>query len=448
MRFIYNLLFLFSFLLTAPFYFFKMWRRGHWKRGFWQRFGVFDTPIKAAVSNRNCLWIHAVSVGEVNLATQLIRSLERHAPNLKLLVSTTTSTGMSELKKKLPTHIIKVYFPIDWPMFINRALRVVNPEAIVLVEAEIWPNFLWKAQSRGIPVFLINARMSERSFQRYRRARFLFGGIFASFAGVGVQNEEDGQRMITLGCRPRKVKELGNLKFDSAKLDERPAFSVGDIFRQIAVPANPMVLVGGSTHEGEEAILGEIYVRLKKVFPNLFLVVVPRHFERSQDAGRDLKKSGVRPVFRTEVSMQSQSNPGEFDCLVVNTTGELLQFYACASLIFIGKSLTAKGGQNPLEPASLGKAIVFGPNMQNFRSITESLVGAGGARQVADAVELESVMLHLLANEQARNELGQAAMKVITENQGAVERSVQMILKPLRKDDVFLSPSPDAKKRV
>ncbi len=439
MRFIYNLLFLFSFLLSAPFYFFKMWRRGHWKRGFWQRFGVFDTHIKAAVSNRNSLWIHAVSVGEVNIATQLIRSLERQAPNLKILVSTTTSTGMSELRKKLPTHILKVYFPIDWPAFINRALRVVNPEAIVLIEAEIWPNFLWKAQSRRIPVFLINARMSERSFRGYRRARFIFRSIFSSFAGVGVQNEEDAQRMITLGCRARVIKQLGNLKFDPAKVEERPAFSVADIFHQIGLSTIPRVLVAGSTHEGEEAILGEIFMRLKKVFPDLFLVVVPRHFERSQGAGRDLKKAGAKLVFRTELSVHSHLNPGDIDCLVVNTTGELRYFYECATLIFIGKSLTAKGGQNPLEPAALGKAIVFGPNMQNFQAISDSLVSAGAAKQVADAAELETVMMELLTNDQARHDLGQAAVKVMSENQGAVERSVQMILKPLRKDDIYIT---------
>jgi 3-deoxy-D-manno-octulosonic-acid transferase len=165
-----------------------MWRRGGWKKGFGQRFSYYDSRLKAGLTNRHVLWIHAVSVGEVNIATQLIRQLETRAPNLKILVSTTTSTGMAELRKKLPSHVLKVYYPIDRPRYVNRALRIFDPQAIVLVEAEIWPNFLWQAAKRRIPVFLVNARLSQKSFSRYKAARFLFGRIFASFAGVGVQN--------------------------------------------------------------------------------------------------------------------------------------------------------------------------------------------------------------------------------------------------------------------
>ncbi len=444
MRLIYNLLFLCGFLLAAPFYFFKMWRRGHWKRGFWQRFGFFDTFSKAAVSNRRSIWIHAVSVGEVNIATQLIRSIERLYPNLKIVVSTTTSTGMSELKRKLPKHILRIYFPIDWPRFVSRALRVFNPALIVLVEAEIWPNFLWKAQSRGIPVFLVNARMSERSFKGYHRARFLFRSLFSGLAGVGVQDEADAERLRALGCRSRAVKVMGNLKYDTAKLNERPSVAVADILQQIGWVMDPLILVAGSTHDGEETILGEIFIRLKTRFSNLQLVIVPRHFERSQQAGQDLKKVGVKVAFRTELSANTPMSPGSVDCLVVNTTGELRHFYECAALVFVGKSLTAAGGQNPLEPAILGKAMVYGPQMQNFKTISDSLVGAGGARQVADAKELEAVMGELLADEPARQRLGQAALKVMQENKGAVERSVEMILAPLRKEDKAAKPTPTA----
>src|SRR5438552_2587098 len=201
MRFCYNLLFTFFFLLSSPYYFWKMRRRGNWRSGFGERFGKYDTKLKTAITNRHVLWIHAVSVGEVNVATQLIRSLETRLPNLKIVVSTTTSTGMGELRKKLPSHIHKIYYPIDRRKYVSRALRVINPEAIVLVEAEIWPNFLWKARARKIPTFLVNARLSPRSFRGYRRFRFLFGQLFHSFAGVGVQNEEYRSRLLALGCR-------------------------------------------------------------------------------------------------------------------------------------------------------------------------------------------------------------------------------------------------------
>jgi 3-deoxy-D-manno-octulosonic-acid transferase len=192
MRFWYNLFFTLFFVGSSPYYFWRMSRRGNWQAGFQERFGRFTTRLKQALTNRHVLWIHAVSVGEVNIATQLIRSIESRLPNLKIVVSTTTSTGMGELRKRLPSHIEKIYYPIDRRKYVSRALRVINPEAIVLVEAEIWPNFLWTARARGIPTFLVNARLSEKSFRGYRRFGFLFGPIFRSFTGVGVQTSLTG----------------------------------------------------------------------------------------------------------------------------------------------------------------------------------------------------------------------------------------------------------------
>src|SRR3954469_22067620 len=205
MRFIYNCLFMAGFLVSAPFYFLKMKRRGNWKAGFGQRFASYDAKLKTALTNRHTLWVHAVSVGEVNIGTQLIKSLETRAPTLTVVVSTTTSTGMGELRKKLPAHVPKFYYPIDRRKYVSRALRVINPEAVVLVEAEIWPNFLWKTADRRIPTFLVNARLSDKSFRGYKRAAFLFRPIFRKFAGVGAQNEVDAQRLIELGCRPEVV---------------------------------------------------------------------------------------------------------------------------------------------------------------------------------------------------------------------------------------------------
>src|SRR3989454_12781671 len=167
MRSLYNILFAIFFCVSAPYYFLKMWRRGNWRRGFRQRFGRFDSKIKQALSNRHVLWIHAVSVGEVNVCTQLIRALEPRLPNLKIVVSTTTTTGMGELQRKLPTHISKIYYPIDRRLYVTRALAITSPQAIVLVEAEIWPNFLWRARELGLPLFLVNARLSERSYRGY-----------------------------------------------------------------------------------------------------------------------------------------------------------------------------------------------------------------------------------------------------------------------------------------
>ncbi|MHC1768955.1 MAG: 3-deoxy-D-manno-octulosonic acid transferase [Verrucomicrobiia bacterium] len=440
MRSLYNILFAVFFVLSAPFYFLKMWRRGHWRPGFDQRFGRYGAKIKQAVTNRQVLWLHAVSVGEVNICTQLIRALEPRVPNLKIVVSTTTSTGMGELHKKLPSHIEKIYYPIDRLKWVQRALKTLHPEAVVLVEAEIWPNFLWKLRDRGIPCFLVNARLSERSFRGYRRFRFLFGPIFRSFKGVGVQNESDAARLKQLGCRPDAIHVVGNLKFDSAPVSERPLFDLAVMLRQLGVPANARVLIGGSTHPGEEKLLGEVFLRLQKRFPDLFLIVAPRHFERSKEAGKQLAALNLRLVYRTEVGADTQFKPGEVDCLIVNTTGELRYFYECASVIFVGKSLTATGGQNPIEPGALGKAMVFGPNMQNFEAIAAAFVKEGGAVQVKNATDLERALEEILADERRMADLGKKALRVVHRNQGAIDRTVEMIVKHLPSEEIYVRP--------
>src|ERR1700690_2404032 len=234
------------FVLSAPYYFLRMWRRGGWRPGFRERFGHYSANLKQALTNRQILWIHAVSVGEVNLCTQLIRVLEPRVPNLKIVVSTTTSTGMAELRKRLPTHISKIYYPIDRRKYVNRALGLTNPEAIVLIEAEIWPNFIWRAQKLGIPLFLANARLSDRSYRGYKRFAFLFRPLFASFAGVGAQNETDAARLREVGCRPEVISVVGSLKFDTAKLSERPPLNVPAMLRQLGVPDDALILLGGS----------------------------------------------------------------------------------------------------------------------------------------------------------------------------------------------------------
>lgn len=441
MRTLYNILFLIGFVLAAPYYFLRMRRRGNWRPGFAQRFGKYDTKLKQAITNRHALWMHAVSVGEVNLCTQLIRALEPRLPNLKIVVSTTTTTGMAELGRRLPTHVSRIYYPIDRKRYVARALGAINPRAIVLVEAEIWPNFLWRARSLGIPVFLVNARLSARSFRRYKLCGFLFRPLFRGFAGVGAQNEADAARLRKLGCRPEVVHMAGSLKYDAAQLQERRSLDVRALLQQLGVPENRLVLVAGSTHAGEEALLAEQFFRLRQRFPNLFLVLVPRHFERGREVGRELAARGVRFVYRSEITNRVMRKPGEVDCLLVNTTGELRYFYAHADVIFVGKSLTAEGGQNPIEPGALGKAMVFGPNMQNFAEISQSLLARGGALQVRNAVELEAALGRLLAEAPLREELGRNALQVVRENLGAIDRTVSMIVDHLRQaGELYVAP--------
>src|SRR5688572_11762812 len=441
MRFWYNLFFTAFFVASSPYYFWRMSRRGNWQAGFQERFGNFSSKLKMALTNRHTIWIHAVSVGEVNIATQLIRAIEARLPNLKIVISTTTSTGMSELRKRLPSHIEKIYYPIDRRVYVSRALRVINPEAVVLVEAEIWPNFLWTARARRIPTFLVNARLSERSYRGYRRLGFLFRPLFRSFAGVGVQNEVDKQRLLKLGARSEAVRVVGNLKFDGAVVAEKPSIDVPTLLKKLAVDPHGPIIVAGSTHAGEEAILARVCRSLRKDFPNLFLIVVPRHFERGKEAGSDIQAAGLKLVYRTEISTDTALRPGEADCLLVNTTGELRDFYRPATAIFVGKSLAGEGGQNPIEPAALGKAVVFGPNMQNFASIAEAFLRAGGAIQVRDEKSLEQAFSELLKDATRRDQLGKRALQVVKDNKGSIDRTIDMIVEHLKEEDIYVAPT-------
>lgn len=446
MRTLYNILFTIFFVLASPYYFWRMRRRGNWRPGFRERFGRYDPNLKQALTNRHILWLHAVSVGEVNVLIHLIRALEVRAPNLKFVVSTTTTTGMAEIRRRLPLHVSKIYYPIDRRSFVSRSLATIHPDAVVLFETEIWPNFIWQAKRRGIPLFLANARLSDRSYPRYKRFGFLFRELFASFDGVGAQNETEAKRLQTVGCLPETIRVTGNLKFDAAIPNERQTLDVPELLRKLGVNGDTPILLGGSTHDGEEVLLAEIAQRLRKQLPKLFLILVPRHFERSNEVARQLRDHSVKLAFRTDIGETTQYAGGDIDCLLVNTTGELRSFYEYATVVFVGKSLMATGGQNPIEPGALGKATVFGPNMQNFKDIARLFVEKGAAVQVPDTQALEKVLGELLEDQYQRAELGRNALLVVSENVGATDRMAEIILGKLKERGIYIAPNGGSEK--
>src|SRR5581483_8932434 len=245
-------------------------------------------------------------------------------------------------------------------------------------------------------------------------------------------------KLLEVGCRPEAVHMLGNLKFDCVDLQTR--LDVPGLLAQLGVGSDALLLVAGSTHDGEEEILADQFLRLRARFPKLFLILVPRHFERARDLGRRLAKKGLRLFYRSEAAADTRVAAGNLDCLLVDTTGELTSFYKHATVAFVGKSLTAVGGQNPIEPAALGKPTVFGPNMQNFADVVRILRSQNGVIQVGDAAELEQTLGELLANPARREELGQAAQKIVKENQGAVARTAEMIVRHLESTDLYIVP--------
>lgn len=440
MRTLYNLLLTLGVILGSPFYMLKLWRRGNWKQGFRQRFGRFNSKVKQSITNRHVMWIHAVSVGEVNLVIRLIDEIERRLPNLKIVVSTTTTTGMAELRRRVPPHVEKIYYPIDRKKWVQRALGTIHPEAIVLVEAEIWPNFLWRARQMNIPTFLINARISDKSFRGYKRWRSIFWGLFGGLSRVCCPTESDAAKLREIGCRPDAIHVVGNLKFDTAATPARHGLKTRDLLDDLGVSADAPVFLGGSTHDGEEVLLAKTWLKLRERFPELFLILVPRHHERAREAGRAVRGLGLKTVYRTDLR-KGRLPDGKVDCLVVNTTGELKAFYEVASVVFVGKTLTARGGQNPIEPAALGKAVVFGPNMQNFRAIVPEFLAADAVCQVKSARELEDAVGKLLADPARCRELGARARQVVEKNIGAISRTVDIIAERLKDEEIYVSES-------
>ena len=421
-RLLYNLLFCAFFVITAPFYFWKMWRRGAWRTGFGQRFGFYDALTRQRLSARRNIWLHAVSVGEVNLSVPLLRRLQEEWPDHQFVVSTTTATGMAELRKKVP-EVTAIYYPIDFGFAVRRALSVINPGFVVLIEAEIWPNFLWQAADRGIPVALANARLSQRSFRGYRRVQCLFRRLFESLAAIGAQSEPDAERWIQLGCHPDRVSITGNLKFDAIVTAAPGRVDARGLLARLEVKPESKIIVAGSTHPGEAAIIGEAFQNLKREIGNVFLIVVPRHMERSAAAETELIRAGCVVARR---SRSDELAPGK-DCLLVDSTGELLDFYAVADVVFVGKSLRVGGGQNPLEAVGLEKPVIFGPQMGNFRDIVEILLQEGAARRITESDVLSELKLILTQAEVVSALIG-GGRGVLKKNRGTLEKTVRMLL--------------------
>jgi len=423
-RFVYNLLWPIGLLFFLPRYLVKMFRRGSYREKFGQRLGTYDADVRARLPKRRSTWLHAVSVGEVAIALKLADALRRLEPDWPVALTTTTTTGFAFARKNAPSWVEVMYSPLDfWPIM-RRAFAVINPARIVLVEAEVWPNLVTLAHSHRIPIALVNARLSPRSEKRFRRFRFFVAPFFHLLDLVCVQEPEDAHRWSGIGVRRDRIQVVGSIKYDPEQilLDATVADKVlGDLKIN---PARP-VLFGGSTHRGEEEILGRIFVDLRKRFPDLFLTIAPRHAERGSEVGRALELLGLRVALRS----QSRAVDGRIDCLILDSTGELRHWYRIATVVFVGKSLTkqSRGGQNPVEPIIAGRPIIFGPHMENFATLARSLIAHRGAIQVESEKELKNAIVDLLPDTAFREKLAADARSAIEPHRGATARTARLI---------------------
>src|SRR5438270_351927 len=421
-RFIYNLLWPLGLMFFLPGYLIKMFRRGNYREKFGQRLGIYDAHLRARLYWKKAFWLHAVSVGEATIALKLARQIRTLKPDQHFVLTTTTTTGFAFANRNAPDWIEVMYSPLDfWPIT-RCAFATIRPKAIVLVEADVLPTLVTEPHNRKIPIALVNARLSPQSEKRFRVFRHFVSPIFQMLDAVCVQNLEDIERWNALGIQVDRIHHVGSIKYDPENVEVDPELP-REILAGFGLDKRT-VIFGGSTHRGEEKVLAEVFRALKRDFVDLLLVLAPRHTERTAEVLRELESIG----FHTALRSQLPAHDPFLDCLLIDSTGELRDWYGVATIVFIGKSLLARGGQNPAEAILAGKPVLFGPHMENFAVLANTLLAERGAVQVNSATELRRAMSALLANPDDRAQIVANARKVLDAHRGATARTAELVV--------------------
>ena len=423
---VYNLLFAIVYPFLLPGFLVRMLRRGGYAARMGDRFALYPDEVLAKFREGGFVWIHAVSVGEVQVAGQLMREWRKVEPAVKFAFSTTSSTGWKMAEKEISERDVLIYNPLDFPNFVKSALKTVRPRAVVLTESEIWPNFIWTARRYRIPVFLINARVSDRSAPRYKAARWFFGDVLSSFARIFAQSDLDATRLVAAGAPERIVEVTGSFKFDVAHRNEAKERELRDWI------GPGRILLGGSTWPGEDEALLRIYSDITKAqggVPQVKLVIAPRHFEKADAVEANIKSAGFSCVRRSR--KDSPTHPlanSSTPVYLADTTGELMGLYGIADVVFVGKSLCAHGSQNMIEPCLCGKPTAVGPYTENFRPVMSDLLAADAIRQVKDEMELGEFVKSSFADDGG---LGARAAAAVERRKGVVPKCVEAIRRVL-----------------
>ena len=415
-------------ILGLPYIIYRMVASGKYRTGIGQKLGFLEPRPTSAP----CIWVHGVSVGEVLSARGLVQRLKRRFPSWEIVISTTTDTGQDVARRNYPEKRI-IYYPLDFSWAVRRALSRINPQVIILVELDLWPNFLRAAKARGASIAVVNGRISQRSFRNYRRLWPFLKRAFSSIDLFAVQEETYAQRLTNLGIPKEKVVVTGTMKYDTVVTEKDEALRQ-KMMKILRVTKKHIVLVAGSTHESEEKDILKVYSALVKEFPELRLVIVPRHPERFDGVAQVISESGFNCLRKTQLEERKITGAlGRDQVILVDTMGELIDIYRLADLAFVGGSLIPKGGHNMLEPAGLARPVLFGPFVFNFQDVAENLLQARAAIQVKDTSDLENSLRELLRNPEKGEQMGQAGRKLVLQMQGATERTLKLLIPLLEK---------------
>jgi 3-deoxy-D-manno-octulosonic-acid transferase len=437
MYFLYSALVLAFFVVVSPWFIYQAIRYKKYVTNLWQRMGYL--PVSFNMDAEHSIWIHAVSVGEVLTARPLVRDLKTRYPRLRIFLSTTTLAGQQLARRNVQDLDAVFYFPFDLNVFVRRTLNLVRPRLFVMMETEIWPNLLRECRRRGVKTAVVNGRLSQRSYPRYRLVRGFMRHVLADIDRFCVQSEESARRFIELGANPSAVVVTGSLKFDSLDLGPGQHARARDrVLRHFRVPSSRVVVVAGSTMKGEDLPVLRAFRRLRSAIPNALLVIAPRHTERADDVARMSREEGLKTVLRKDLPIDAEPRA---DVVVLDTIGELATIYQIATVVFVGGSLVATGGHNILEPAVFGKPILFGPHMENFSEIGAAFLANGAAIQVRNERELDETLRTLATDSVRRARLGAAARALVEANRGAKDKSLQVLAELLPQDPTTSFPA-------
>jgi 3-deoxy-D-manno-octulosonic-acid transferase len=422
----YSLLLTLGLLVLIPHFLFQAIAHGKYVEGLRQRLGSLPTTRD---QNRKIIWLHCVSVGETQAARPLVDRLCKEFPQYSLVVSTITMTGQSLARQVFGNQADEVfYFPFDWRWSVRRSLKKINPDIVLIMETELWPNFLRECHSRSIPVVLVNGRISRQSFRRYQLVRFFLSRVLTNLSLAITQSTADAERIAELGLNEAKILTSGNLKFDANSLT--PALAVTEaIDARFGLQRGSPVILAASTHSPEEKIVLESFLELRRKQP-LRLMIAPRRPERFQEVAQLLADSGLTWVRKTA---PEQSGDETVDAILLDTIGELPAVYSLATVVFVGGSIVDHGGHNVLEPAAVGTCVVTGHHTHNFQAIIQLLNEADAIVQLPplDPNNASPCLTHelgkLLADVDRRDELARRAKEIVQNNQGATERTIAMI---------------------
>jgi len=412
---LYDLIFVLYALVYLPYL--LLTKRGY--PGFGMRFGIFSEPIKEQIRAKANIWVHAVSVGEVMVLDGFIDQLRKKYPSYQLIATVTTKTGYALACERLKNKALVIPSPIDFSFIAKAFVTLINPKIYIAVETEIWPNLYRQLSSRGIPIAVINGRISDNSFGRYKAIRFLLKEILNQVSVWCMQSHRDAERIKELGAKPLHVVVTGNVKFDDA------AKASDKIIDNLLGSKDELWWIAGSTHSGEEEIVLDVYTKIVKENPQWRLIIAPRHIERVGEVMGLISQRGLEAVKYSQIL--TSPSAARKDIVIVDTIGQLRSLYSFASMVFVGKSLCVGGGHNIIEPAFFGKAIVIGPKFENFKDIVTCFKEGDAVVVVEDAEAFEKSIMSLSIDASKREALGHAALKVIAANQGATQRSLDFL---------------------